>query len=55
MAQDPRAIARGKELAAMSTEDFLNLCNNYRHYSPSEFDALEPFFVVVAMQKLRAL
>ena len=46
---------RGKELDAMDDTEFVSLWDKYRHFTPNELNAAEPFYVVVAMKKLKAL
>lgn len=46
------AIDRGKELRAMSDEDFLNLWETFRQCTPNELNATEPFYVVIAIERL---
>jgi hypothetical protein len=53
-AMNERQIARGKELKAMSNADFIALWEGYRYMTPNELNAIEPFYVVVAIEKLKA-
>lgn len=46
-------ILRGKELQNISLDSFLELWETkLRHYTPQELQTIEPFFTIVAMQKL---
>jgi hypothetical protein len=46
-------LDRGRKLVKMSDEDFLALWEKYRHFTPNELNAVEPFYLITAISKLR--
>jgi hypothetical protein len=46
-------LNRGRELRAMSDEEFLALWEDFRQLTPNELNAAEPFYVVIAIERLR--
>lgn len=49
----PTQVKRGKELATMPDAEFLRLWDGYKDYTPNELNTVEPFYIIVAIQKLR--
>ena len=54
MAVTEAEVKRGRKLRAMSDEDFLALWAKYRYFTPNELNAAEPFYIIVAIEKLRS-
>ena len=48
-------IQRGKALQKMTNREFYELWQKYKSYTPNELNAVEPFFLIVAMEKFGAM
>ena len=46
-------LNRGRELRAMSDEEFLKLWEDFKQFTPNELNAAEPFYIIIAVERLR--